>query len=77
MSEFLMIVPEGWLEADTAPILATIDEVGLTYAAENEPGTIDALLGDTDQLPEGTTVVESRVFKDGGRLRLWFRVVEV
>lgn len=74
---FLLIVPEGWLEADTAPILAMTDENTLSYAAENEPGTIDAFLGDTGQLPEGTTVAESRVFKDGANLRLWFRAVEV
>lgn len=74
---FQMIVPEGWREAHTAPILEMTDENTLIYAAENEPGTIDAFLGDTGQLPEGTTVVESRVFKDGDALRLWYRTMEV
>ncbi len=77
MSEFLMIVPEGWIEADVDLLLTVSDEGTLANYAANEPVSIDTLLGDTGQLEQGKTLSAVRLFKDGDRLRLWYQVIDI
>jgi hypothetical protein len=76
MSDFLMVVPEGWIAADMGVISTMLDEVSLAYAAENEPATIEEFLEQTGQMPVNSTVVEARLFKNGGSFSMWFRVVD-
>lgn len=72
MSEFLLIIPDGWFEANLVPILETVSEQDLVYYTGAELSTVQTWLEDTLQLPFTGTVTKARVFKDGELLRLWY-----
>lgn len=72
MSEFLMVVPEGWTEI---PDHAAYTAESWLGASLDEAREWLRDLGYTDLLPDGMTVGDKRFFTDGDTARLWVRVV--
>jgi hypothetical protein len=79
MSEFLMIVPEGWVEidhdiesllSDAGGEAAFIDAAGQGMAA------VDSLIEPVYGIEPGMTTGDFRLFKDGGAYRLWVKFVQ-
>ena len=71
MSEFLMVVPEGWTEvAPEAWAGMSLDDLS-RWIAEGSFYDFDALLEASGQLPEGQAVVNARLFRAGAIDRLW------
>lgn len=77
MTNFLMVVPPGWLELTNAT--AFVEQYGessiLNSIQQNELGTLDGMVEEWGQLPTGTTLAEMRLFREEGQFRVWFRVV--
>lgn len=74
MSEFLMVVPEGWVEIDNATDL--IANYGGEIAVQDllsrgEFNTIDTVIEPAGLPPSGMTVMNARMFNEGGVSRLW------
>lgn len=71
MSEFLLVIPEGWTEiADPESIVAMESWLGCSLDEARE------WLKARGDIPEdGFTVADKRVFKDGETVRLWVRIV--
>lgn len=73
MSEFLMIVPEGWTEVDANWIIdsGSYEEVSNWVQQEDWQSLANGLAA-ADLAVSG--VVNARLFNDGTRLRLWIMV---
>jgi hypothetical protein len=69
MSEFLMIVPEGWLEINSPE--STMSEESWLNA---NPWEVTEALKSIGIIEEGYESKEYRVFRDDGILRLWVLV---
>lgn len=74
MSEFLMVIPEGWAEIE-GDIDALIDsyggEIAVMSALAESPNNIDTVIEPLGLPPAGSTVMGCRIFKDGGATRMW------
>lgn len=75
MSDFLLVVPQGWEEpADIAALLndgaVNPEEVSFQIAQESW-GDIDTLLSNAGSLPEGKHVLNARMFRTEMGYRFW------
>lgn len=75
MSEFLMIVPDGWTEpADIEALLnnggANPDEVSFWISQESW-GDIETMLSNAVALPEGKHVMNAKIFRTDTGYRFW------
>lgn len=70
MSEFLMVVPEGWTEIADPESIFSMESWN---SASNDEAR--EWLKAAGQCQEGFTVADKRVFRDGDLLRLWVVMV--
>jgi len=78
MSEFLMVVPEGWTGlADSALFLEQQGEQQILdlLARDEGYGAIEALMQDGGFIPMDASIADFRMFKDGIATRIWYRLV--
>lgn len=75
MSDFLLIVPEGWIEIapDVWPQYTTVQDI-LGSIEDGSFRTLDMQFVDTEVLPEGYRFVALQFFQDGLVNRLWARI---
>lgn len=74
MGEFLLIVPPGWIE-----IPGDIDVLTASFGGEMEvinlinqnPNNVDSILEPIGLPPQNMTVMEAKIYRDAGTLRLW------
>lgn len=77
MSEFLMIVPEGWTELTTAD--AFLEQQGeqqiIDLIARNEGwAAIEALMQDGGFIGPTEAIIDFRMFRDGTANRIWYKL---
>jgi hypothetical protein len=74
MSEFLMIVPDGWGEvADGQAFVDQHTETQLQdLIARGELAAIEAMLQDGGYIPMDSAMLDFRLFRDGGSFRVWY-----
>lgn len=70
MSEFVLVVPEGWIEIESPDLI--MSEESWINATRGE--VTEALKGVGVIGEDGTAALDHRVFRDGGVLRLWVRL---
>lgn len=76
MSEFLMIVPEGWAELPDGQ--AFVDQQTeaqlLDLIQSGQLAAIEAMLQDGGHIPMDAAMADFRMFRDGGAYRVWFNL---
>jgi hypothetical protein len=76
MSDFLLVVPDGWVEIPNDPewIGSVIDVTYLnSLLSEQQWLDIDNLLTSMVALPEGKTVAQARLIQTDTGYRFWVR----
>lgn len=76
MTEFLMVVPEGWIElADGQAFVDLHTEAQLLDLIQSDQlAAIEAMLQDGGVIAPDATMVDFRMFRDGDSYRVWYRV---
>lgn len=77
MSEFLMVVPEGWYElADAQAFVDTHSEATLLDLISRNEGwtSIEALMQDGGQIAPDASLIDFRMFRDGSATRIWYKL---
>ena len=78
MSEFLMVVPEGWIELqDVDAFLERHSADAVAGWISSELVSLDTALGDDGILPPGWTLTDARMFRDGLTFRIWYKQEQV
>lgn len=75
MSDFLMVIPEGWAELTTVEaFLQEYDEAQLLalIAANDGWAAIEARLQDGGHIPATAALADFRMFRDGAAIRIWY-----
>lgn len=75
MSDFLMVIPEGWAELATADaFIAENTEVYILDLINRGDGwaAIEALLQDAGHIPATAALADFRIFRDAGAIRIWY-----
>jgi hypothetical protein len=72
MSDFLVVVPTGWVEvaADWLVGSYTVEEIN-TLIAQESWGDLDTILYNAGTLPQGMTVAKARLMPFDSGYRLW------
>lgn len=78
MSDFLLVVPEGWTEIPNVPewigTVAPVEQ--LTFAIAQEAwGDIESILSSMVALPAGESVVQARLIQTDTGYRFWVKFV--
>lgn len=83
MAQFLMVVPQGWVEVENATdLIVAWGENGIWDSlAQHDWGTFDAMLEAAGWLPSGKTIGEAVVFDTGEsgatKFRMWVTVIDI
>jgi hypothetical protein len=75
MSDFLLVVPEGWTEiADVQVIFATASAESIQADITSEMWwEIEQAIDAAGLLPIGSTVIDAKLFDGGGGWKLWVK----
>jgi hypothetical protein len=79
MSDFLLIVPEGWRELPDAPEFVERHTAPLLIdAIEREAwGELDAVIEEVGGFEPGQTISNVRLLNGGAGWQLWYQVVDI
>lgn len=76
MSDFLLIIPAGWIEYPAFNALindGAISTIEITNAVDNQQWVdLDNMLSNAVLLPEGKNVTGSKLIKEDTGYRVWF-----
>jgi hypothetical protein len=74
MSDFLMVVPDGWAEVTDGQ--AFVDQQTeaqlLDLLSYGNLAAIEAMLQDGGHIPMTAAMADFRMFRDGGAYRVWY-----
>lgn len=74
MSDFLMVVPEGWIEVqNAADWLRSVDEMRIaTLITENDWPALSQILEDSGSIAPNTVIQDARLIDAGDGPRFWY-----
>jgi hypothetical protein len=73
MSEFLMVVPVGWVEVPDAQAFVDrhTEAQILDLIGSNQLAGVEARLQDDGLIAPDASMLDFRMFRDGGACRIW------
>ena len=76
MSQFLMVVPEGWAELPDAQAFVDLHTEAqiLDLIQRGESAAVEAMLQDGGHIPMDAAMTDFRMFRDGGAYRAWYKL---
>jgi hypothetical protein len=79
MSDFLLIVPEEWAEAENiGPMLEKYPPMLLLEIIERQSwGELDAYMEEYGFVPAGKTISAANLFSPNGEWRLWYQLIDI
>ena len=76
---FLMIVPEGWIEAEgVSSMLSQYPPVMVLDMIERQAwGELDAYMEEYGFIPAGKTLSAANLFNGGAGWQLWYQMIDI
>lgn len=76
MSQFLMVIPQGWAEMPDAQAFVDLytEAQLLDLTQRGELAAVEAMLQDGGHIAPDAAMADFRLFRDGGVYRVWYRL---